>query len=167
MADQREGSLSPPGGSERGQALLGEISTQMVRTMKEYFGTGPTKVKSYLMDDLLFVVMRGGVLKVEETLLQSGEEDAVREFRQRFENEMTDRLTYLVEQLTGRKVINYQSQVMFDPHMVVEMFVFEQPASQREREETAKSIAEPEKGIGELRDDETPSSADAEAPRFT
>jgi uncharacterized protein YbcI len=120
-----------------------------------------------MMDDLLFVVMRGGVLKVEETMLQSGEADAVREFRQRFQNEMTDRLTYLVEQLTRRKVINYQSQIMFDPHMVVEMFVFEQPAEQREREETARSIAEPEKGIGESRDEETPSSTDAEAPRFS
>jgi uncharacterized protein YbcI len=167
MADHAEGALTPPGDPERSQGLLGEISTQMVRTMKEYFGTGPTKVKSYMMDDLLFVVMRGGVLKVEETLLQSGEADAVREFRQRFENEMTDRLTYLVEQLTGRKVINYQSQVMFDPHIVVEMFVFEQPADQRERNETAKSIAEPEKGIGEARAEETSGSADAEAPRFS
>jgi uncharacterized protein YbcI len=166
MAERKKGSVTPPGDPERSQGLLGEISTQMVRTMKEYYGTGPTKVKSYMMDDLLFVVMRGGVLKAEETLLQSGEQDTVREFRQRFENEMTDRLTYLVEQLTGRKVINYQSQVMFNPHMVVEMFVFEQPADQREREETARSIAEPEKGIGEARDEET-SSTDAEAPRFT
>jgi uncharacterized protein YbcI len=167
MADRTEGALTPPGDPERSQGLLGEISTQMVRTMKEYFGTGPTQAKSYMMDDLLFVVMRGGVLKAEETLLQSGEEDTVRHFRQRFENEMTDRLTYLVEQLTGRKVINYQSQVMFDPHIAIEVFVFEQPADQRQREETARSIAEPEKRIGESRDEETPSSTEAEAPRFS
>jgi uncharacterized protein YbcI len=167
MADRKKGSVTPPRDPEPIQGLLGEISTQMVRTMKEYFGTGPTKVKSYMMDDLLFVVMRGGVLKAEETLLQSGEQDSVREFRQRFENEMTDRLTYMVEQLTGRKVINYQSQVMFDPHLVVEIFVFDQPADQGEREETARSIAEPGKGIGEAREEETPSSTEAEAPRFT
>ncbi len=28
---------------------------------------------------------------------------------------MTERLTEMVEQLTGRKVLSYQSQIMFDP----------------------------------------------------
>jgi hypothetical protein len=30
-----------------------------------------------------------------------------------------------MEELTGRSIINYQSQVMFDPDLVVEMFVFD------------------------------------------
>ena len=33
-------------------------------------------------------------------------------------------LTGLVEQATGRSVVNYQSQIMFDPDIIVEMFVF-------------------------------------------
>jgi hypothetical protein len=49
----------------------------------------------------------------------------VRAFRQLFQNEMGDKLIGTVEKLTGRKVLTYQSQVLFDPHIVIEMFVFE------------------------------------------
>ena len=51
----------------------------------------------------------------------------VRQFRQLFENEMTEVLTGLVEETTGRTVVNYQSQIMFDPDIIVEMFVFADP----------------------------------------
>ena len=51
----------------------------------------------------------------------------VRQFRQLFENEMTEHLTGLVERTTGRAVINYQSQIMFEPVIVVEMFFFSEP----------------------------------------
>jgi hypothetical protein len=40
---------------------------------------------------------------------------------------MTELLTSVVEQTTGRTVVNYQSQIMFDPDVIVEMFVFDQP----------------------------------------
>jgi hypothetical protein len=30
-----------------------------------------------------------------------------------------------VETLTGRKVVNYQSQILFDPHIVMEVFFFD------------------------------------------
>jgi uncharacterized protein YbcI len=64
----------------------------------------------------------------------------VRRFRQEFENEMSERLTSMIEQLTGRRVINYQSQVLFDPNMMIEIFVFADRAGPREREDTAKAI---------------------------
>jgi hypothetical protein len=31
---------------------------------------------------------------------------------------------HLVEVLTGRKVVNYQSQILFEPHIVMEVFFF-------------------------------------------
>jgi uncharacterized protein YbcI len=58
-------------------------------------------------------------------MLEFGRQDLVREFRQQFENEMTRRIIDMIEELTERKVLTYQSQVMFDPDVVVEMFVFE------------------------------------------
>lgn len=124
-------SASPPeGGSERGGALLSKISNEIVRAFKRYYGKGPTKAKSYMVDDLLFIVLRGGVTVAEETLLEAGKADAVRSFRQTFENEMEARLTGLIEDLTGRRVINYQSQILFDPDMSVEIFVFDAPADE-------------------------------------
>ena len=83
------------------------------------------KAKSYLLDDFLLVVMRGGVTVAEETMLERGHEDLVRQFRQAYQNEMGDVLCSKVETLTGRKVVNYQSQILFDPHIVMEVFFFD------------------------------------------
>lgn len=38
---------------------------------------------------------------------------------------MSERFVALIEDLTSRTVVNYQSQIMFDPDMVFEIFVFE------------------------------------------
>ena len=129
-----------------GGALLARISNEMVRAQKEFFGKGPTKAKSYMLDDMLIIVMRGGMTTAEKTMLDFGHPDLVRQFRQLFENSMTERLTDKMEQLTGRKILTYQSQVMFEPDVVVEMFVFDQPARSETRTAT---------GQGQLENDAT------------
>jgi uncharacterized protein YbcI len=130
----------PPLEVEEGASLGATISREMVRTMKKFYGRGPTQAKSYLVDDLLFVVMRGGMLNSERTMLDAGFTDAVREFRQKFENLMAERLVGAVEQLTERKVVTYQSQVLFDPDTIVEIFVFDKPLERSAIEETARSL---------------------------
>src|SRR3712207_2860002 len=95
---------------ERGQGLLARLSNEMVRAQKEFFGKGPTQAKSYLLDDLLIIVMRGGLTTAEQTMLQFGHPDLVRQFRQLFQNEMTEHLTGMVEELTGRTVATYQDR---------------------------------------------------------
>jgi uncharacterized protein YbcI len=111
--------------SDDGGRLLAQISDEMVRAKKEFFGRGPTKAKSYVLDDVLLVVMRGGLTTAEKTMLEFGHPGQVREFRQLFQNAMAERVTKKIEELTGRRVVNYQSQVMFDPDVVVEMFIFD------------------------------------------
>jgi uncharacterized protein YbcI len=122
------------------ESLLARISREMVIAMKTYYGRGPTKAKSYVVDDLLFVVMRGGTTRAEDIMLEAGEEDAVREFRQRFANLMAERLVGTVEQLTDRKVVTYQSQIMVDPDIVVEMFVFDRPLERQAIGNTADEL---------------------------
>jgi len=116
------------GGSEEG-SVLARISTEMVRTMKQYYGKGPVSAKSYLVDDLLFVVMREGITRAEQTMLDAGREGTVRSFRQEFENEMSEMLTRMIERVTGRRVVTYQSQVLFDPNLTIEIFVFDDGAT--------------------------------------
>ena len=113
---------------QEGGALLALISDEFVRIQKQYWGLGPVKAKSYMMDDLLLIVMRGGLTRAEQTMLDFDEEDLVRNFRQRFENKMTERLTGKIEDLTGRKVLTYQSQILFGPDIVAELFVFDRAA---------------------------------------
>ncbi len=151
---------TPPSGESEGQSLLSKISNEIVGAQKQFYGKGPTKAKSYMVDDLLFVVMRGGLLPAEETLVESDKEDVVRSFRQAFENEMTQRLTDKIEALTGRTVVSYQSQILFDPDIAVEIFVFDRPVTEEAREETADSVRDPERGIGEVAGDEVEVSSE-------
>ena len=144
----------PPREQEESHSLLAAISREMVRAMKKFYGKGPVNAKSYLVDDLLFVVMRGGTTTAEKTMLEAGQEDVVREFRQRFENEMDERLVGTIEQLTGRKVINYQSQVLFDPDIAVEIFVFDRPVADEGRHETVAALMDPDSGVGEVAGDD-------------
>jgi uncharacterized protein YbcI len=123
MSDGSGAQPSELGGGD----MLARISDEMVSAKKQFFGKGPEQAKSYMLDDLLITVMRGGLTRAEETMLKFGQQDMVRQFRQLFENEMTEHLTGLVERTTGRAVVNYQSQIMFDPHIIVEMFFFAEP----------------------------------------
>jgi uncharacterized protein YbcI len=104
--------------------VLSEISNEMVRLHKRYWGRGAVEAKSYLLDDFLLVVMRGGLTVAEESMLAHGHEREVRAFRQRWQDDMTDVLVPMVQERTGRSVANYQSQVMFDPDVVLEFFLF-------------------------------------------
>jgi uncharacterized protein YbcI len=135
--------------AESGQSLLLQISNAMVRVQKEFFGKGPTRAKSYMFDDMLLVVMREGLTTAEKTMLEFGHPNQVRQFRQLYQDEMTGRLTGMVEELTGRKVINYQSQVLFDPDMTLELFVFDASAEHgfvtaTARDEPAQVVRNPE-----------------------
>ena len=105
--------------------VLSAVSNAMVATMKRYYGRGPTAAKTYLMDDYLVVVMQGGFTTVEHTLLGAGQADLVREVRQRFQDEMGAEFMGAVEELTGRRVLGYSSQVVFEPPTCFELFILE------------------------------------------
>ncbi len=99
------------------------ISNAMVGLKKEFYGKGPTAAKTYFDDDWVFVVLEGGLNRSEETLLEAGEERLVREVRLRFQEAMTATICGAVEEILGRPVLTYHSQVMFDPMRTVEMFL--------------------------------------------
>jgi uncharacterized protein YbcI len=122
---------------QQGQSLLARISTEVVRTFKEYYGKGPLSAKAYMFDDMLFVVMRGGLNASEKFLLEKDEVDVVRQYRQTFENRMNEILSDKIEELTGRKVIAFNSQILFDPDMSIEIFVFDDRGTEESIDATA------------------------------
>ena len=135
--------------AEHGSDLLARISTEMVRAQKKYFGKGPESAKSYMMDDFLLIVMRGSQTVAEKTMVEFGREDEVRSFRQTFENEMTSRLTGMIEELTGRKVLGYQSQFLFEPEVVIELFFFDESGHPDATLATAEAQLHGDPDIGE------------------
>ncbi|MDP9293746.1 MAG: DUF2294 domain-containing protein [Actinomycetota bacterium] len=134
--------------------MLARISNEMVKAQKQYFGRGPTKAKAYMLDDFLIIVMRGGLTQAEKSMLVFDQADKVRDFRQAFENEMTGRLTTMIEEMTGRKVLTYQSQILFDPDVVFEIFMFDEVAREDQVRETAEGqLSRP--SLGEASDELT------------
>src|SRR5947208_3878694 len=106
-----------------GGGMRASISNALVGLKKEFYGKGPTAAKTYFDDDWVFVVLEGGLTRNEETLLAAGEENLVRQVRLRFQEAMTDTITSVVADVTGRRVLTYHSQIMFEPVRTVEMFL--------------------------------------------
>jgi uncharacterized protein YbcI len=67
--------------------------------------------------------MEGGLTRNEETLVEAGEEEAVRQYRLLFQRTMTKATTEAIEEITGREVIGYHSQITFRPTRSFEIFV--------------------------------------------
>ncbi len=59
----------------------------------------------------------------ERTLIEAGRQDLVRQLRLELQELKNPILAAAVEALAGRKVLACHSQVVFDPDMVVQVFV--------------------------------------------
>jgi len=62
-------------GELRGGELLTAVSNAMVGLLRQHYGRGPMKAKSYVVDDILMCVMRDGLTAADETLIASGRAD--------------------------------------------------------------------------------------------
>ncbi|HET8754868.1 MAG TPA: Na-translocating system protein MpsC family protein [Solirubrobacteraceae bacterium] len=101
------------------------ISDGVVALMKDFYGTGPTRTKTYLVDDLVVCVMRGGFTRAEQTLLEGGRGDAVSRQRVQFHEVMRERFIAVVENATGRRVIGFMAGSQQDPDMICEVFLLD------------------------------------------
>jgi uncharacterized protein YbcI len=103
--------------------VLTAISDGMVALLKEFYGRGPTRTKSYYADDLVVCVLRGGFSRVEQTLLEGGRGPAVIEQRMAFQELMRERFEKVIEEATGRPVIGFMSGNQQHPDMMCEVFI--------------------------------------------
>ena len=122
MPEGAQDLISAAGGQPPG-SLRAAIANAMVGLKKQYYGRGPEAAKAYVEDDYIFVVLEGGLTRNEETLLAAGHEDLVRQYRLAFQEVISPTATGAVEELTGRRVIGYHSQIVFDPARAFEIFV--------------------------------------------
>jgi uncharacterized protein YbcI len=110
---------------EAGGSLRTAVANAMVGMKKQLYGRGPTAAKAWILDEYVFVVLEGGLTRNEETLLADGKEDLVREYRLSFQETVGATAMGAVEELVGRRVLTYHSQIVFDPPRTFEIFVLE------------------------------------------
>jgi uncharacterized protein YbcI len=105
---------------------LADVTNGIVRLFSEYYGRGPTRAKSYLLDDTYIVTVLGETLTtVERTLAETGHADQVRNVRLTFQEAMADNFKAVVEEAMGRRVSSYHSQLLIDADLGFELFVLE------------------------------------------
>jgi uncharacterized protein YbcI len=103
--------------------VLTAISDGIVALLKEFYGRGPTRTKSYYEDDLVVCLLRGGFTRVEQTLLQGGRGPAVIQQRMEFQELMRERFEAVIESATGRRVIGFMSGNQQHPDIMCEVFI--------------------------------------------
>ena len=119
-----DGGPAPLGGGH----LLAAISTSIVAILREHYGRGPMKAKTYALDDIIVVVMRGsGFTPLEQTIMDSGQPDRVIAMREDFQRVMAQRYRETIQELTGRKVLAFLSQAHVEPDITMEIFFVDGP----------------------------------------
>jgi uncharacterized protein YbcI len=105
--------------------MLAQISVGLVQLHSRFYGKGPTKAKTHMVNDTVICILRGGFTTVERSLLDTGEIESVFQMRRSFQTAMEDEFRRIVEEATQRKVIAYMSSIHVDPDLAVEFFVLE------------------------------------------
>ena len=119
-------SVEAPQGHPRLGDELAEVTNGIVRLFSEYYGRGPTRAKSYLLEDRYVVtVLRDTMTTVERTLAENGHIDMVRKVRLTFQETMAAEFKGVVERAMGRRVQSYHSQILVEPDVGFEFFLLE------------------------------------------
>ena len=109
--------------------MLAAISTRIVGLLREHYGRGPSRAKTYAMDDCIVCVLRNGFTAHEQTIADGGDMGRVIEMRQDFQRLMEAKYREAIESITGRQVVAFLSQAHLEPDITMEIFFLDRPMS--------------------------------------
>jgi uncharacterized protein YbcI len=110
--------------ADRGKMLLG-ITNAIVGLHREFYGRGATRGRTVMQENYVLCVLDDIYTKAERTLIDAGKFDEVLRARNAFQGAMEERFSRAVEELTGRRVVGFLSQVRADPDIATEIFILE------------------------------------------
>jgi uncharacterized protein YbcI len=114
MAGEQEGA--------RTASLHRDISDAVVRITAEYTGRGPTRARTTINGDWIFVTLSDTLTKGERKLAETGRLEFVREARRAYQDAMREEFISEIEALTGRRVLAFLSDAHVDPDVAIESF---------------------------------------------
>ena len=109
---------------ERGR-MLAAISNAIVSLHREHYGRGATRSRTVMHERYVSCFLEDIFTPAERTLVDAGQFELVRTTRTAFQDTMRPKFVAAVEELTGRRVEAFLSQVHADPDIAVEAFVLE------------------------------------------
>ena len=92
-----------------------EISEAVIKFEKEYMGRGPDETKSYIIDDMILVRLKGVLTPAEKQLAKTGEyrddKALIKQVRIRLLEKARVLLETLIQDIAGRKVISLHTDI--------------------------------------------------------
>ena len=115
--------MARPEGPLTGDALLAAVTEALSALHERHYGRRPAAAQTVLIDgELLACVMGGVYTEVEKTLIEIQRKPLVHEARNAFQEATRERMTALVERLSGRPVETFVSTHHVGPDIEVELF---------------------------------------------
>lgn len=118
------------------KAAEAEIAAELDRVQTESYGVGANSISVTISDDSVVAILDIDLAVSEQTLLEAGKSENVKELRNGFQAAIEPTLRAIVERATGRSVSSFLSAMSIDPLYAVEVFRLEPAAA-------ATTIAEP------------------------
>ena len=125
-----------------GGQLAAAISNAVVRRIADVSGRGPSRARTTIGHDSVFVVVEDTLTVGERELVGIGDAALVLRMREGLQRAMRQSLDRDIEGLTGRKVIGFMSTNQIDPDLGVEVFILAPEAESRSRAEAPVVEAE-------------------------
>jgi len=125
--------------NERLESHRRELTRAISGLQKEYYGKGPDFARTYINDDTVVVLMRGGYSKAEETLLKAGRGKAVLDQRSAFQEVIRPKFEEQIERIMGRGAIAFMSASHQEPDLTAEIFVLDSLAEEINGETAAEA----------------------------
>jgi uncharacterized protein YbcI len=108
------GIIKMGGKKTRGQVET-EISAAIIKFEKEFMGRGPTETKTYIIDDLVLVRLRGIMTPAEQQLVQAENTSRGRELIKQVRHELLERgrplLEAVIQDVLGRKTTSLHTDL--------------------------------------------------------
>jgi uncharacterized protein YbcI len=107
---------------------LTRVTRAMVGIYKTQFGRGPTHAyTNFSGPNALVCTLEGTLTPVEQTMVEIGQEQRLRELRMMFQHTAEAKFRGAVEEATGRRVVAFTSGMDVNADIATEYFLLEPP----------------------------------------
>lgn len=99
------------------------VANAITKLHRQFYGRGAASARTVLGRDHIVVFLEDVYTTLERTLIEDGKFETVRTTRKDFQLTLEKSFTKAVEEITGRKVIAFMSEVHESPDIACELFV--------------------------------------------
>lgn len=94
----------------RGQ-IEAEISNAFTRFEKEHLGRGPREVRTFIIEDMILIRLKGVLTPAEESLAAADGASLIKEIRMRLIENSRPLIEALIEDITGAKMLTLHTDI--------------------------------------------------------